>query len=136
MKMGGSVRFGEVKLLLMRCLLRSAGFLLRRRFCSGSVLLFGLLCLWYQILKVGRNRSGSDEVLKDTRRMTSALEALRNQVSPELDRTGSRWVLVESFRTLFFKVKLSSVFLSTVLFRFGFGSVQGLTHCVPIFRFC
>lgn len=70
----------------MRRLLRTAGVLLRRRFCSGSLLLVGLLCLCYQILKVGRNRSGSDEVLKDTKRLTSALEALRNQVSPEPNR--------------------------------------------------
>lgn len=74
----------------MRRLYRTAGVLLRRRFCSGPLLLLGLLCLCYQTLKVGRNRSGSEGVLKETGRLISALEALRNQVRPELDRTGSK----------------------------------------------
>ncbi|XP_037552036.1 cadherin-like and PC-esterase domain-containing protein 1 [Nematolebias whitei] len=67
----------------MRCLYRTAGVLLRRRFCSGPLLLFGLFFLCYQTLKVGRNRSGSEEVLTETGRLISALEALQNRISAQ-----------------------------------------------------
>lgn len=79
----------------MRCLLRDAGMLLRRRSCSGPLLLLlGVaVCLFYQTLVVARNRlrSGpqqpaadvrsrkpSDEVLmEETRRFISTLETLQ-----------------------------------------------------------
>lgn len=83
----------------MRCLLasagglllRDAGMLLRRRSCSGPLLLLGVaVCLFYQTLMLARNRlrSGpqqpaadvrsrktSDELLmEETRRFISTLE--------------------------------------------------------------
>ncbi|XP_036005272.1 cadherin-like and PC-esterase domain-containing protein 1 isoform X2 [Fundulus heteroclitus] len=63
----------------MRRLLR---MLLRRRVCTGPlVLLLALLLLCYQTLMVDRNqeRSESQEVLMETRRLVSALEALQEQ---------------------------------------------------------
>ncbi|XP_070784756.1 cadherin-like and PC-esterase domain-containing protein 1 [Enoplosus armatus] len=88
----------------MRCLLasagglllREAGMLLRRRSCSGPLLLLGVaVCLFYQTLMVARNRlrSGqqqhaadirsrkpSDEVLmEETRRFISTLDTLQRE---------------------------------------------------------
>lgn len=100
--------------LLMRCLLLSAGMLLRRRCSSGPLLLLGVaLCLFYHTLMVARNRlraglqpaaeprdqKAADDVLleEETRRLISALEALqkRTQVSlpavaPPTQHTRSR----------------------------------------------
>ncbi|XP_076577866.1 cadherin-like and PC-esterase domain-containing protein 1 [Chaetodon auriga] len=96
----------------MRCLLasagglllREAGMLLRRRSCSGPLLLLGVaVCLFYQTLMVARNRLRSgqqqpatdirsrkpaDEVqMEETRRFISTLEALQRhaqvQVRPQ-----------------------------------------------------
>lgn len=77
-------------------LLREAGMLLRRRSCSGPLLLGVAVCVFYQTLMVARNRlrSGqqqpaadirsrkpSGEVLmeEEARRFISALEALQRQ---------------------------------------------------------
>lgn len=77
-------------------LLRESGMLLRRRLCSGPLLLLGVaLCLFYQTFYVARNRlrtgqqpapcahrsKHSDEVLwEEGRRFISALETLQAQV--------------------------------------------------------
>uniref|UniRef100_UPI0037E7DC25 cadherin-like and PC-esterase domain-containing protein 1 n=1 Tax=Semicossyphus pulcher TaxID=241346 RepID=UPI0037E7DC25 len=84
----------------MRCLLasllREAGMLLRRRSCSGPLLLLGVaVCLFYQTLMVARNRLRSglqqpaadvksrrptEEVLmEETRRFISTLETLQRE---------------------------------------------------------
>ncbi|XP_071358849.1 cadherin-like and PC-esterase domain-containing protein 1 isoform X2 [Trachinotus anak] len=76
-------------------LLRDAGMLLRRRSCSGPLLLLGVaVCLFYQTLMVARNRlrSGpqqpaadvrsrkpSDEFLTETRRLISTLETIHRE---------------------------------------------------------
>lgn len=89
----------------MRCLLASVGgllrdavMLLRRRSCSGPLLLIGVaVCLFYQTLMVARNRlrSGqqqpaadvrsrkpSEELLmEEIRGFVSTLETLQTQVS-------------------------------------------------------
>ncbi|XP_045898258.1 cadherin-like and PC-esterase domain-containing protein 1, partial [Micropterus dolomieu] len=83
-------------------LLREAGMLLRRRSCSGPLLLLGVaVCLFYQLMVVrNRLRSGqqqpaadircrrpSDEVLmEETRRFLSTLETLQIQPSPRRRR--------------------------------------------------
>ncbi|XP_026218762.1 cadherin-like and PC-esterase domain-containing protein 1 isoform X2 [Anabas testudineus] len=82
----------------MRCgLLRDAGMLLRRRSCSGPLLLIGVaVCLFYQTLMVARNRLRSgqqqpaadvrsrrppDELLmEDTRGFISSLDTLQTQL--------------------------------------------------------
>ncbi|XP_029017858.1 cadherin-like and PC-esterase domain-containing protein 1 isoform X2 [Betta splendens] len=88
----------------MRCLLasagglllRDAGMLLRRRSCSGPLLLIGVaVCLFYQTLMVARNRLRfgqqpaaaevrrklSAELLAETGALVSTLDALQAQLS-------------------------------------------------------
>ncbi|XP_072234102.1 cadherin-like and PC-esterase domain-containing protein 1 [Leuresthes tenuis] len=71
--------------------LRTAGMLLRRRACAGPLLL-ALLCLCYQTLIGGRSRSGpqrpTDEVLMETRRLLSTLEALLRETQVQLSPPG------------------------------------------------
>ncbi|XP_028250019.1 cadherin-like and PC-esterase domain-containing protein 1 isoform X2 [Parambassis ranga] len=75
-------------------LLRGAGILLRRRFCSGPLLLLGVaVCVFYQTLMVARNRVRSgpqqqqpetDEDLMETRKFISAVEALQRETQVHL----------------------------------------------------
>lgn len=92
--------------ILMRCLLLSAGMLLRRRCSSGPLLLLGVaLCLFYHTLMVARNRlrgglqpaaeprgrKVADDVLleEETRRLISALEALQKRTQVSLPAVAS-----------------------------------------------
>nr|XP_046234976.1 cadherin-like and PC-esterase domain-containing protein 1 isoform X2 [Scatophagus argus] len=62
-----------------RLLLREAGMLLRRRSCSGPLLLLGVaLCLFYQTLMTARNwfRSGQQQLATDIRSRKPADEVL------------------------------------------------------------
>ncbi|XP_060885482.1 cadherin-like and PC-esterase domain-containing protein 1 [Labrus mixtus] len=86
---------------LLASLLREAGMLLRRRSCSGPLLLLGVaVCLFYQTLMVARNRLRSgpqqpagdvrsrrptEEVLMEkTRRFISTLEALQREAQVQV----------------------------------------------------
>ncbi|XP_040886483.1 cadherin-like and PC-esterase domain-containing protein 1 isoform X2 [Toxotes jaculatrix] len=93
----------------MRCLLasagglllRDAGMLLRRRSCSGPLLLLGVaVCLFYQTLMVARNRlrsgqqqppadvrsrkSSEENLMEETRRFISTLETFQRETQVQV----------------------------------------------------
>ncbi|XP_030006780.1 cadherin-like and PC-esterase domain-containing protein 1 [Sphaeramia orbicularis] len=99
----------------MRCLLasvcglllREAGMLLRRRSCSGPLLLLGVaVCLFYQTLMVSRNRPRTGQhppadvysrkptdglMVEETRSFLSALETLQAQNQQTSVSPAQRW---------------------------------------------
>lgn len=88
-------------------LLREAGMLLRRRSCSGPLLLLGVaVCLFYQTLMVARNRPRSGQqpaadvrnreptdgqMMEETRSLLAALDTLQAQIQQASVSPARRW---------------------------------------------